>query len=337
MKRDLWVNLAANWISIPVEMFDEFTPIFRDPYFRESIDGTNKHTTEVITDYAVDFIQNRAQDQPFCLSISFNAAHAEDNDRIPGSGHYPWPKTVDGLYEDVEISTPRIDTTQYKSLPEFFTNSLNRERYFWRWDTPEKYDTNMRAYYRMISGIDQAVGRILKTLQDEGITEETLIIYTADNGYYGGNRGFAGKWTHFEESMRIPMIVYDPRIEESASVDHSLVLNIDIPATILNAGGIDIPESYQGQSLLPLTRGETNPRKVFLWEHLWEIDFIPKWEGVRTDQYSFARYTSQDPPYVFLHDLEKDPDQLENHAEHPEYHQVLAELENGLRLLNCSV
>ena len=72
----------------------------------------------------------------------------------------------------------------------------------------------MRAYLRMVSGIDNAIGRFLKALEELGLSENTIVVYTADNGYHMGNRGFAGKWSHYEESLRVPMIVYDPRVTE---------------------------------------------------------------------------------------------------------------------------
>ena len=72
----------------------------------------------------------------------------------------------------------------------------------------------MRAYYRMVSGIDGAIGRFLEALEEEGLADNTIIVYSADNGFHMGNRGFAGKWSHYEESIRVPLIVYDPRVDE---------------------------------------------------------------------------------------------------------------------------
>ncbi|MDP7179608.1 MAG: sulfatase-like hydrolase/transferase, partial [Verrucomicrobiota bacterium] len=90
-------------------------------------------------------------------------------------------------------------------------NSLNRQRWFWRWDTPEKYQKNVRAYYRMISGIDNVMARVLKEAESLGFAKDTVVIFSGDNGYYKGQRGFAGKWSHYEESLRVPLIIHDPR------------------------------------------------------------------------------------------------------------------------------
>ena len=129
-------------------------------------------------------------------------------------------------------------------------------------------------------------------------------------------RGFAGKWSHYEESLRVPLIIYDPRApkERSGRVVGAMALNIDIPATILDIAGVNISKVYQGRSLVPWLEGRppSEWRTGFFCEHLFENDKIPKWEGVRGQRYVYARYFEQNPVYEFLHDLEKDPDQLRN-------------------------
>jgi arylsulfatase A-like enzyme len=94
----------------------------------------------------------------------------------------------------------------------------------------------MRAYYRMISGIDKGIARVLAALQEAGLADNTIIVYSADNGYYCGDRGFQGKWSHFEESLRVPMVIYDPRLpkEKRGRVTDEFVLNVDLPATFID-------------------------------------------------------------------------------------------------------
>ena len=90
-----------------------------------------------------------------------------------------------------------------------------------------------------------------------GAEKNTVVIFMGDNGYYKGSRGFAGKWSHFEESLRVPLVVFDPRLPERfrGRVDKRMALNVDIAATIVNAAGVEVPRSYQGRSLLPLVWG----------------------------------------------------------------------------------
>lgn len=319
--------------SLLSEMFDfiRLSPK-STPGFEKMADGSLRHSAEVKGDQAVEYIIGQSADKPFCLSVSFNAVHAVDGNKTPGNaGHYPYPKAVASMYEDIEIPKPKLsDPAIYENHPDFLKNSLNRERYFWRWDTEEKYQTNLRAYFRMISGYDNVMKRVIATLKEKGLDKNTIIIYSADNGYYMGNRGFAGKWSHYEESLRVPMIIYDPRMPKSKTGKTSdrMALNIDIPATILELAGISIPDLYQGKSLVPVLEDEnTSPwRDRFFCEHRMENGKIPKYVGVRGERYVYANYYEQNPPYEFLHDLDIDPDQLVNLADHPSCQEVLREM-----------
>ena len=179
--------------------------------------------------------------------MSFNASHAEDRDK---KDHFPYPKVVGSLYEGMKMPSPRLsDPKVFESQPEFLRKSMNRDRYFWRWDTEEKYQKNMRNYLRMISGIDHAIGRVIAELKTHGLDKNTVIIYMADNGYYAGSRGFAGKWSHYEESQRVPLIIFDPREKKDnrGKKEKSIALNVDIAPTIIALAGARMPEGYQGR------------------------------------------------------------------------------------------
>lgn len=320
----LGVKSEGNFLE---NLFDYFQPLRRNPYFHQLPDGSKRHATDLAADHAIEFIRNNQADMPFCLSVSFNAPHAEDSDK---ENHYPWPPSTNGMYEDITIPSPQLsEPSIFKSMPKFLQKSMNRDRYFWRWDTAEKYQKNMKAYFRMITGIDFAIGRVIKELEQLNLTQNTVIIYAADNGYYMGNRGFAGKWSHYEESLRIPLIVYDPRIppSRSGSVEKSIALNIDLPSLIVDLAGIKVPPSYQGRSLKPLIYGiNRNWRKDFFCEHLMNHEEIPKWEGVHGKRFVYARYFEQQPVYEFLHDLEVDPNELINFAENNQYHKTLKQM-----------
>ena len=316
----------------PEEHFDEYERIFRRPYFKTMPDGSKRHETELIADRGIEFLKSQKEnDQPFCLNLWFNAGHAEDNDRVPGTGHFPWPKAMDGKYEDIEIPRPRLsDPAIWEAHPEFLKTSNHRERYHWRWDTPDKYQINMRAYFRMLSGIDHAISRVLSILEEEGLADNTIVVYSADNGFYMGDRGFAGKWSHHEQSQRVPLIIYDPRQpkERRGRLLDTMALNLDLPSTFLDWAGVAIPTSYQGASLKPALQGETSTgdwRKDFYCEHF-NPRYSMSWEGVRGERFKYARYTDQDPEYEFLHDLENDPDELVNLVENSEFESILKRL-----------
>lgn len=307
--------------------FDEFEAIGRNPYYKKQTDGSLRHETDLIVDRGIEFIRNQPKDKPFALNMWFNACHAEDGDRRPGIGHFPWPRAVDGMYEDVEIAPPRLnDPAIFDAQPDFLKTTINRERFFWRWNTEEKYQINMRAYYRMMSGIDGAIGRFTRALEEAGLAENTIIVYSADNGYHMGNRGFAGKWSHYEESLRVPLIVADPRVPASqrGQVTDALALNLDLPATFLDWAGAEVPERYEGRSLQPVvTRGKpADWRTETFHEHFAVRNRIPAFEGLRNENFKYVRYFDHDN-HEFLHDLRNDPDELVNLADDPEFAETL--------------
>lgn len=307
--------------------FDEMEVIGRNPFYKKQPDGTLRHETELIVDRGIGFLKSQPKDKPFALNMWFNACHAEDSDRRPGIGHFPWPQAVDGMYEGVEMYAPRLnDPAIFDAQPDFLKTTINRERFFWRWNTEQKYQTNMRAYYRMVSGIDGAIGRFMRALQEQGFAENTIVVYSADNGYHMGNRGFAGKWSHYEESLRVPLIVADPRVARSAQgqVIDVPALNVDLPATFLDWAGVEVPGRYQGKSLQPLvSNGRADDwRTETFHEHFAVRNRIPAYEGLRSAEFKYVRYFDHGN-HEFLHDLKNDPDELVNLAHHPEHMQTL--------------
>ena len=310
--------------------FDEFEAIGRNPFYKEMPDGTLRHETELIVDKGIEFVKNQPKGKPFALNMWFNACHAEDKDRRPGIGHFAWPRAVDGMYEDTEMYRPKLDDPAiFEALPSFLQTTINRERYFWRWNTEEKYQTNMRAYLRMVSGIDGAIGRFMDALEEAGLADNTIIVYSADNGYHMGNRGLAGKWSHFEESLRVPLIVCDPRVEESrrGQVTDAMALNLDLPSTFLDWAGAEIPERYQGHSLRPVVdSGKPDDwRTETFHEHFAVRTRIPAFEGIRNENFKYVRYIDDDN-YEFLHDLENDPDELVNLVDDPKHADTLKQM-----------
>ncbi|MEX0824594.1 MAG: sulfatase-like hydrolase/transferase [Pirellulaceae bacterium] len=319
----------------PQDHFDEFESISRNPFYKKQPDGSLRHETEIIVDRGIEFVKNQPKDKPFALNLWFNACHAEDGDRRPGIGHFPWPRAVDGMYDDLTIAPPRLsDPAIFESQPDFLKTTITRERYFWRWNTEQKYQTNMQAYYRMVSGIDGAIGRFIKALEEAGLADNTIIVYSGDNGYHMGNRGFAGKWSHYEESLRVPLIVADPRVPESqrGKVTDAPALNLDLPATFLEWAGVPVPERYQGRSLQPIVAGEkpANWRTETFHEHFAVRNRIPAFEGLRNERFKYVRYFDHGD-YEFLHDLKNDPDELVNLADDDRHAATLADMRQRTR------
>lgn len=306
-------------------LFDVYRPKQQDGFFRLSEDGTQqKHLTDVIADQAINFIKSVPVEKPFALSISFHAPHAVDASPY----QYFWPMALDTLYKNVTIPHAMMsDNEDFAKLPEAVQKGFNRARWLWRYDNAEKYQRMVKGYYRMISGVDAAIGNIRKELKRQGISENTVIILMGDNGYFLGERQLAGKWLMYEPSLRVPLIIYNPNAVSIKTIE-DMVLNIDIPPTILDFAQIEIPKTYQGHSLKAYSRVEDlqpKKRETLLFEHLWDFESIPSSEGVRTKKYKYFRYRD-DPKWEELYNLETDPNEKNNLVGSTAHQEILEQL-----------
>lgn len=295
----------------------------RRGYFYKTLAGDSVHLTRYTGQQALDFIGEAPQDQPFCLSLSFSAPHAHD----PAEDQYFWQQEVDHLYQDEEAPAPLLGEDRYfEALPAYVREGENRKRWYWRYDTPEKYQHSVKGYYRMISGIDREIAKIRTLLEEKNIADNTVIILMGDNGYFLGERQLAGKWLMYDNSLRVPLIIFDPRHAEPKEVE-DMVLNIDVPASMLELAGLSLPESWQGMSLLPYQQGEkpASARKVNLFEHLWDTDIIPPSEGIRTSEWKYMRYR-RDMEHEELYHLTNDPNEANNLAGNAEYQVILEQM-----------
>lgn len=312
-------------------LFDYFHSLFPYPYLKELPDGSKRHLTDITGDLAIEFLQAQNGAGPWSLSISFNAPHSVDKD----PQQYFWPNPEDGLYEDVLFPEPETIAPQYfADNPEFLKHSESRKRYHWRFDEPGKYQEMVRGYYRMISGVDRVIGRVLQVLEETGQEENTVIIFMSDNGYFLGERGLADKWYLYEPSVRVPLLVVDPRIPERdrRNTHVSLTaLNIDIAPTLVDyAGGDPSALPYQGRSLRSLVEG-TAPvdwRTEFYYEHLFHHDVvkIPRSEGVRDERWTYIRWIDENPVVEELYDHRTDFSQTNNLIRSDKHESILASL-----------
>ena len=222
-------------------------------YFIEPNDPTRTHQTARMGSQALEFLGSNPTNQPFCLSISFTAPHARDKE--------PREFTPDlrdeALYADLMLSTPPAAGEAYFArLPKSVQTSEARNRWHWRYDTPEKFQRNAKDYYRLITGIDRELGRMMAELETCGLASNTVVIFTSDNGEFLGERGLAGKWFMYEESIRTPLIICDPRspARKRGRSETALTLNLDFAPTMLELAGVQPPAAMQGRSLIPLIK-----------------------------------------------------------------------------------
>ncbi len=255
--------------KFPKDKFD-FGRAYSGYHWIKRKDGSKIHVTQKNEDDAMEFLEKRPRDKPFLLTVAFFATHAEDHNP---KQFLPQPGSMD-LYKDIDVPLPKTATeAAMKRLPEFLQNEKNEGRIRWRWrfDTPEKYQTMMKNYYRLATEVDSVCGEVIAKLKEQGVYDQTLIIFTADNGYYHGEHGLADKWYPHQESIRVPLIIRDPRMDSAirGKTDDRFALNVDLAPTILAATGNKVPDGMQGRDLEVLYSGKNveDWRTEFFYEH----------------------------------------------------------------------
>jgi len=296
-------------------------------FFIDKNDPTRKHKTALFGDQALEFLDGCKPGQPFCLSISFNAVHARDGQ---AREYEPDPRD-ENLYTDITIPIPKLATAAaFERLPDFVKKSESRKRWQPRFSNPELFQRTLKDYYRLATGVDREVGRIMDALARLKLADNTVIIFFGDNGYFLGDRGLADKWYLYEESVRVPCIVYDPRLPPARQGQKSdaMVLNVDLAPTMLDLAGLAIPKKMQGKSVAPILKGKIpgDWRTEFFYEHHTAAKIIPRSEGIRTQRWTYIRWIDPKPAVEELYDLVNDPLQEKNLALDPAHAATLADL-----------
>lgn len=198
--------------------------------------------------------------------------------------------------------------------------------------TSWKYQRYMQDYLASILSVDDNIGRLMKYLEENGMAENTLVIYTSDQGFYLGEHGWFDKRFMYEESFRTPLIVRWPAQIKPGIVNADLVQNVDFGPTMLHATGTAIPEDMQGESLIPLFRGNNKNWRDALYYHYFEypgIHMVKRHYGVKTKRYKLIHFYNDIDEWE-LYDLEKDPEEMNNVYDDPEYVDIRQELHERL-------
>ncbi|MEN8184297.1 MAG: sulfatase [Myxococcota bacterium] len=304
---------------LPWSAFDEWGGFAAQGAYFEGKGPGRRHLTGELASQAVDFLET-GDERPFCLSISFKAPHG------------PWffDPSLKDLYRDAPVPVgPTANLEAARGLHPFLRKSMVGHRGV-RWlSDAEWLRDRLRDYYRMITGVDLAVARVLEALDRLGLCDEVVVIYTSDNGLMVGEHGFVGKTLMHEESIRVPLIVRAPGLPASAQGRRlkEMALNIDLAPTILDLAGIAAPTQMQGRSLLPLLEGDP-----VAWRDDWFYEFelsvgrgkyFPTLEGVRTERWKYVRYLDPEIEDEALYDLVRDPLETEDLADRPEHRERL--------------
>jgi arylsulfatase A-like enzyme len=293
-------------------------PALKDPVHAE---------TGFVPDKIRSFLSQRDVAKPFCLSLSLKAPHD------PWQGYAPRFKND---FQATEIPR-RGNVTLQEALrqPDFLRRSLESGLGMELIGNSAEWNRLLAQYYRLVEGIDYCVGEIRTELEQRGLLENTVIVFTSDNGRLVSEHGLWGKWFMPEESIRVPLIICDPRSPAArrGQVSPALALNIDLAPTLLALAGQKAPAAMQGRSLLPLLHDPATPlRDDFFYEHLFRNSptfpgRIEPCEGVRTRDWKYIVWVDQTGPLrEELYDLQHDPLEMKNLAADPAAREQLDRL-----------
>ncbi|ATG56223.1 sulfatase [Brachybacterium ginsengisoli] len=331
---------------------DYFDPVMAGPDGEEKVAG---YATDIVTRQSLDFLDARDPEKPFCLLVHHKAPHRPwiPHPRYDGmyeAGTIPEPETMWDEHEtraqvvrEVAMQLDDLRPTDYKDeLPaelEGEGEEARRARSSW------KYQRYMRDYLRCVQAVDDSVGEILDHLDEQGIAENTIVIYTSDQGFFLGDHGWFDKRLMLDESLTMPMLVRWPAQVPAGSHVTDVVSNVDFAATLLEAAGAELSglPDQQGRSFLAQLRGEdVEDWRQAVYYRYWEHDdpehHAPAHYGVRTPTHKYIRYYNDGlgtpgssdrimPVEDELYDLVADPHEMTNVATEPAYVQVLGELQ----------
>lgn len=307
-------------LALPADQFDLWYGFPQSIAFKQVEEGKPRYLTTVMTEKAVEFLKTTKPDQPFCLIMALKEPH--------GPLNYFDPEFPD-RYATATIPPPaNLTRASFDALPEQVRKSLGASPPWLA--NPATYQAAMRQIYAYISRADHAVGQIQAALVKLGLDQNTVVIHISDNGSMEGAHGLAGKWLMYEESIRVPLIIRDPRLPAATRGRRTqMALNIDLAPTILAMAGVPVPATMQGADLQPVLRDPKAPgRADWYYEHVYSTGPsqrpIPKCEGVRTERWKYTRYTESKPPLEQLFDLVADPREEKNLAQDSAQAETLA-------------
>jgi arylsulfatase A-like enzyme len=287
------------------------------PPFRD-YKGKKVHDAEWLTLKTIEFLDQVPEGQPFCLQLNYKEPHFSSE---------PAPEDLGALKDHVFPRSPMDTREQFERLPELVRTGFSRACYddFFGKNGNHRY---LSDYFEKIMSVERSVGKIMGLLEDRGLADNTVIIFLSDHGTHFGEKQIGGKWTPYEESLRIPFIVYDPRPgAQKGAVSDKMVLNTDVAPTLLDLAGVEVPDVMDGRSLVPLVTSASSLvpgawRTEFFFEHFHTPApprQIARNEGVRSEGFKYLRWTDLGEVIEEFYDLKNDPAESRNLISSPEY------------------
>lgn len=339
------------WKVLP-EQGDYFDPEFLTP---EGCQREPGYVTDLITDGALDWLAARDADRPFFLWVAHKAPHR----------CWEYDEAHAGLFEDEELAIPEtlfdnLDTrgpaaqaSRMRLRSDLKPGDLHfqeppahvsdEDRLRWI------YQAHLKNYLRVCASMDDNIGRMLDWLEDQGLAEDTVVVYTSDHGLFLGEHGWFDKRFMYEEALGMPFVIRHPGRLPAGRVLDDLLLNIDIPSTLLELAGLPPPALNQGCSFLSRLRGETEKvsREAVYYRYWCHRDYshsVFAHRGIRTQRHKLIHFYNaapgiagardeRDPPFYELYDLQEDPKECRNLAELPAYAGLMEDLRQQMERL----
>ncbi|MEM6820457.1 MAG: sulfatase [Verrucomicrobiota bacterium] len=302
------------------------------------------YLTDIITERSINWLNCQKNTHPFFLMVHHKAPHQPyhypDRYRNLYSGDLPLPDTFWDTWDsrDALADTPgrwsKLENiTDYDlqgdELGDCPIPDRSDIRRFRQW----AYQTLFKGYLRLVASLDDSVEHILKALEEKGILDNTLVIYTSDNGYFLGDHGLFNKMWMYEESLGLPLLARLPGRIQAGTICHEITSILDFAPTFLNLAGSDIPHGFQGRDLTPLLEsGPVDDWRDMHYYHYYQQFDVPSHCGIRTKRHKLIEfYTQKDESRWELFDLEKDPHEVNNLAKDPKHLDLLETMQKRLR------
>lgn len=328
------------------------------------------YTTDLVADFSIEWLKNRDRRKPFLLMSHHKAPHRPWAPALRhlgwcGDRQFPEPDTLFDDYSgrgraeheqemtlaknyndrDAKLSAPAcLNAQQRRAWDAYYeprnaamrkANLTGKDLVRWR------YQRYMHDYLGTVKAVDEAVGRLLKYLDDEGLAQNTIVVFSSDQGFYLGEHGWFDKRWIYEESLTTPLLIRWPGVAWPGTRRSGLVSVLDFPETFLEAAGLRVPADMQGRSLLPLLRGDkSNDWRTSFYYHYYEFPgahSVRRHYGVVTDRYKLFHFYEPGMNYWALIDRQKDPRELKNVYNDPGYAQTGRELHAELDRLRSEL
>jgi arylsulfatase A-like enzyme len=317
-----------------------------DPVYNENgIEIKEKgYATNLTTDYAIDWLENRDKKDPFCLLLQYKAPHREwqpdsKYEKLWENIELPYPNTFDDDYTTRELTAGNTEMTMdyfcredMKMIPPKNLTQVEKRKWlsygFKRNETvivdselseienrKAKFQIYIKDYLATIKSVDDNIGRVLDYLEENNLSKNTIIVYASDQGFFIGEHGWFDKRFMYEESIRMPFVIKYPGLIKPGTINKDIITNIDFAPTILEMLGLQAPKSVQGKSFFSnLTVGKNKTWRQSMYYHYYEYPFyhhVQPHYGIRNERYKLIHFYYNIDQWE-LYDLKKDPDELNN-------------------------